>query len=266
MALVIKVGGRAVVRNLKGVLKDLAEVSKDREVVLVHGGGDVVTEYSRKLGVEPKFVVSPSGIRSRYTSREELEVYVMVMAGKLNKEVVAGLMSLGVRAVGLSGADGGLLLAERKKRIIVLDERGRKRVIEGGYTGKIVSVNTEVLKTLLNMGYVVVVAPLAIDGEGTLLNVDGDQAACAIARELKAEDLVLLTDVDGVLINGEVVKEIKVGEIDELVKKVGYGMNRKLLMVKEVLESGIKKVIISSGLVDRPITHALSGCGTLVRC
>ena len=88
----------------------------------------------------------------------------------------------------------------------------------------------------------------------------------AIARELKAGDLVLLTDVDGVLINGEVVKEINVGEIDELVKKVGYGMNRKLLMVKEVLESGIKRVIISSGLVDRPITCALSGGGTLVRC
>ena len=248
------------------MLKDVAKVSKEEKVVLIHGGGDVVTEYSRRLGIEPRFVTSPSGVRSRYTSKEELEVYVMVMAGKLNKEVVAELTSLGVKAVGLSGADGAVLLAERKKRIIIVDERGRKRVIEGGYTGKVVGVNAELLNELLSMGYVVVVAPLAIDSEGTLLNVDGDQAACAIATALKAKELVMLTDVDGVLIGGEVVKEIRVSEVDELVRKVGFGMNRKLLMVKEALKSGVGKVVISSGLVSEPVTHALSGGGTVLRC
>ncbi len=266
MVLVVKVGGRALMRNLRGVLKDLAEISRMCDIVLVHGGGDLVTEYSRRLGIEPKFVVSPSGIRSRYTSREELDVYVMVMAGKLNKEIVSTLKSFGVSAVGVSGADGDLLLAERKKRIIILDERGRKRVINGGFTGRVTSVNTDVIETLLKMGYVIVVAPVAVADDGTLLNVDGDQAACAIARAVRADELIFLTDVGGVLVNGEVVKEIKVRSIDELVKEVGFGMNRKLLMIKEVVESGVKKVVISSGLIDRPVMHALSGGGTVVRC
>ena len=266
MVLVVKVGGRALTKNLRGILEDLASISRELDVVLVHGGGDVVSEYSRRLGIEPKFVVSPSGVRSRYTDRNELDVYVMVMAGKINKEVVAALKSLGASAVGLSGADGGLLTAERKKRILVLDERGRKRVIEGGFTGKVVRVNTDLMTALLRMGYVVVVAPVAVADDGTLLNVDGDQAACAIARALKAEELIFLTDVSGVMVDGELVKEIKAGSIDELVKKVGFGMNRKLLMIREVLESGTKKVIISSGLVQRPVTQALSGFGTVVRC
>ena len=266
MVLVVKVGGRALTKNLRGILEDLASISRELDVVLVHGGGDVVSEYSRRLGIEPKFVVSPSGVRSRYTDRDELDVYVMVMAGKINKEVVAALKSLGASAVGLSGADGGLLTAERKKRILVLDERGRKRVIEGGFTGKVVRVNTDLMTALLRMGYVVVVAPVAVADDGTLLNVDGDQAACAIARALKAEELIFLTDVSGVMVDGELVKEIKAGSIDELVKKVGFGMNRKLLMIREVLESGTKKVIISSGLVQRPVTQALSGFGTVVRC
>lgn len=264
--LVVKVGGRVLLRNFEGLLRDVASVSKGKDLILVHGGGDVVSEYSRRLGIEPTFITSPSGVRSRYTSREELTVYVMVMAGKLNKEVVAGLVSLGVKAVGLSGADGALLLAERKERLLVIDERGRKRVIEGGYTGKVIKVNTDLLKLLLNMGYVVVVAPLAIDDRGTLLNVDGDQVAYAIATALKADDLVLLTDVDGVVIDGEVVKEIKVNEVDELVKKVGYGMNRKLLMAKEALKSGIGRVVISSGLINEPLTNALAGKGTILRC
>ena len=266
MVLVVKVGGRALTKNLRGILEDLASISRELDVVLVHGGGDVVSEYSRRLGIEPKFVISPSGVRSRYTDRDELDVYVMVMAGKINKEMIAALKSLGVSAVGLSGADGGLLTAERKKRILVLDERGRKRVIEGGFTGKVVRVNADLVTSLLRMGYVVVVAPVAVADDGTLLNVDGDQGACAIARALKAEELVFLTDVSGVLVDGELVKEIKAGSIDELVKKVGFGMNRKLLMIREVLESGTKKVIISSGLVQRPITQALSGFGTVVRC
>jgi len=266
LVLVVKVGGRALTKNLRGILEDLASISRELDVVLVHGGGDVVSEYSRRLGIEPKFVVSPSGVRSRYTDRDELDVYVMVMAGKINKEVVAALKSLGASAVGLSGADGGLLTAERKKRILVLDERGRKRVIEGGFTGKVVRVNTDLMTALLRMGYVVVVAPVAVADDGTLLNVDGDQAACAIARALKAEELIFLTDVSGVMVDGELVKEIKAGSIDELVKKVGFGMNRKLLMIREVLESGTKKVIISSGLVQRPVTQALSGFGTVVRC
>ena len=264
MRVVVKVGGRVVDSNLEGVLESIAIHSRSHELFIVHGGGDQVTRYSVKMGVKPRFVVSPSGVRSRYTSLEELEVYVMVMAGKINKEIVAGLYRRGVKAVGLTGADGGLLVAERKKRIIIVDERGRKRVIEGGYTGRIIRVNKSLIEKLSEMGYTVVVAPIAVSGEGELLNVDGDQAACSIAGALKADYLVMLTDVEGLIMDGEVVRRIGVGEVEEMASKAGFGMNRKLLMIKKALEEGVGRAVIASGLVKDPVGEALSGNGTVI--
>lgn len=128
--MVVKVGGRVLLSNLNSVVSDILGLWRDGwKVVLVHGGGDVVTEYSRRFGVEPRFVMSPEGVRSRYTSLEELEVYIMVMAGKLNKEIVSKIIGLGGRAVGIAGADGPTLVAERRRKIVVVDERGRRRVL-----------------------------------------------------------------------------------------------------------------------------------------
>ena len=93
--LVIKVGGRALEKGLNNILEDIESLYKnDEKVVLVHGGGDIVTYYSKKLGIEPKFIISPEGVRSRYTTLEELKVYLMVMAGKINKEIVMELLKL----------------------------------------------------------------------------------------------------------------------------------------------------------------------------
>jgi len=264
MVLVIKVGGRALVSNLKEIVRDLASVAQEERVVMVHGGGDVVTEYSRRLGVEPKIMVSASGVRFRYTDEDELEVFVMVMAGKLNKEIVSALIGLGAQAVGVSGVDGSLLLAERKRRVIIVDERGRKRVIPGGYTGRVVSVNKHLLRTLLSAGYVVVVAPIAVDQYGTMLNVDADQAASAIAAALSADSLIMLSDVDGVIVDGGIVRKIGSGEVSGVARSVGKGMNRKLLMADEALRAGVRRVVIASGTVKSPITNALNGGGTVI--
>lgn len=264
MKLVVKAGGRVLDKNLENLLDSLAKHSKDHKIVFVHGGGDIVTEYSRKLGVEPKFVISPSGIRSRYTDERELEIYVMVMAGKINKEIVSGLLKRNVKAIGLSGADGKLLYAKRKERIIIVDERGRKRFIPGGYTGKIVDVNTDLILGLLNSGYLLVIAPIAYGTKGELLNVDGDQAASAIAKHLKPDRLILLSDVEGVVFEGKVIPRIRVNEVNEIFKNIGLGMNRKLLMAAEAVEAGTSKVIISSGLVEDPIGNALSEKGTVI--
>lgn len=264
MVVVVKVGGRALMSNLREVVKDFASIVQEEAAVLVHGGGDYVTEYSRKLGIEPKIMVSSSGVRFRYTDEDELEVFVMVMAGKLNKEIVSELVGLGVRAIGISGVDGPLLIAERKRRVIIIDERGRKRVIPGGFTGRVTIVNKHVLRTLLGAGYAVVVAPVAVDLHGTMLNVDADQAAAAIAGSLSADALVMLSDVDGVLVEGKVVKKIRSDELTSLASSVGKGMNRKLLMAGEALKAGVKKVIIASGIIKSPITNALNGGGTLI--
>lgn len=264
MVIVVKVGGRALNKNLDGIVKDLAEVSKKEKVVFVHGGGDIVTEYSKRLGIEPKFVVSPEGIRSRYTDEKELEVYVMVMAGKINKTIVSKLQALNVSAIGITGADGPTLIAERKKRIIIVDERGRKRVIDGGYTGRIIRAETKLLQTLLDSGFTVVVAPIAIDNEGTLLNVDGDQAAYALATALKATDLIILSDVEGVIIDNNVVKEIKSSLVEKIIEKIGPGMNRKVMLAGKAVDEGVGRAIIASGVVENPIVNALNGGGTVI--
>ncbi len=260
--IVVKAGGRVIKNNFDQLLASLSKYNE--KVIFVHGGGDIVSEYSKRMGVEPVFVTSPEGIRSRYTSKEELEVFIMVM-NLINKRIVTGLVSKGKRALGITGADGPSVMAQRKKKIIIVDERGRKRIIEGGYTGKITQVNSDYIVQLSSNADVVVVAPLAVDlEEGTLLNVDGDQMAFSISKAVKADALVFLTDVDGVLIDGKVIPRLSVEEAKEMSKKVGTGMNRKLLMAAEAVENGVGKVIISSGKTDDSINSALKGNGTVI--
>ena len=259
--IVVKAGGRALQSNMDGILRNVSSKA-GRGVVFVHGGGDIVTRYERMMGIEPKFVVSPQGIRSRLTTLEEMDVYNMVMSGKLNKEIVARLHGLGVNAVGLSGVDGALLRAKRKEKIVIVDERGRRRAIEGGYTGRITDVNTKLLETLTSTGYVVVVAPVALGYRMELLNVDADQAASAIAGAVKAEKLIILSDVDGVIVDGDLVKILKPSEAERLQPKIGVGMNRKLMMCVRSVREGVGEAIISSGLIENPIDAAMKGAGT----
>jgi len=254
--LVVKVGGRAL-RNLGEICRDLARYEP---FILVHGGGDEVSDISRRMGIEPKFVTSPSGLRSRYTDESEIEVYVMVMAGKINKSIVNELLNLGVKAIGISGLDGPIMIAERKERIIV-QEGGRKFAIPGGYTGRIVEVRKELIEGLMRLGYNLVISPISKGKGGEILNVDGDQAAVSIAEALRPEGLVILSDVDGVAVNGEVRRVIWVDEIGPI-EGVGGGMLRKLMMSARV--AGLTRVVIANGLRDEPVTRALRGEGTSI--
>ncbi len=266
--LVVKLGGRLTLDEsvLDSIARDLLSLAKGGwRVVLVHGGGDLVTEYSRRLGVEPRFVVSPSGVRSRYTTLEELRVYAMVIAGLVNKTITAQLNSRGLRAIGVSGVDCSLLQAERKEKIVILNERGRPQVVAGGYTGRITGVNQACLEALSGAADVVVVAPLAQGRDGVMLNVDGDQAAAAIAGALRAHTLVLLTDVPGVVLDGKTLKEIKAEEAKAVAERVGHGMKRKILMAARAVLNGAARAIIASGYGENPITAALQGSGTIVR-
>ncbi|MEB3773048.1 MAG: [LysW]-aminoadipate/[LysW]-glutamate kinase [Desulfurococcales archaeon] len=264
MVVVVKAGGRVLKENLDGIVRDVASLADKGKVILVHGGGDLVTEYSKRMGVEPRIVVHPSGMRSRYTSLEELEVFTMVMAGLLNKRIVSMLESMGARALGVTGADLGLARAERKKRIIIVNERGRKQVIPGGYTGKIKTVSEKDLRSLLSLADVLVVSPLALGENGELLNVDGDQMASKIATALQADSLILLSDVPGVILEGRTLDRLAVEEARKLYEKIGPGMNRKVLMACEAVESGVGFAVISDGLRESPVTGALEGLGTRI--
>jgi len=259
MFVTLKIGGSTL---RSGVPSDLVSDLKQRltndKVVLVHGGGMEVTDIAAKLNKEQKFIVSPQGFRSRYTDKETAEIYMMVMSGKINKQLVLTLQAQGIPAVGLSGLDGPLMRAERKKNLVIVDERGRKRVIDGGYTGKISKVNTELLTLLISNGYFPVVAPVAVSEEFEPLNVDGDRAAAYIAGSLKANRLVLLTDVEGITLNGKSIPRMTLTEAKDKLREVGAGMITKMYAAMEALEMGIDEVIVCSGLAKNPISSALA--------
>ena len=260
MVTVVKVGGSLLKLGApENILVDFVKALQDEKLVLVHGGGYEVTEVAERLGKKQKFIISPDGMRSRYTDRETVEIYMMVMKGKINSEIVLALLARGIKAIGISGFDGGLLQAERKKRLIIIDERGRRVAIEGGYTGKIVNVNTHILETLLREDYVPIISPIALGTEGEPLNVDGDRAAAYIAGGLKADRAIFLTDVSGLIVDGKLVTNLTISEAKVKIKKAGHGMDKKLLAAIEALEHGAKESIISSGNVDNPITNSLKG-------
>lgn len=267
MRITIKMGGDL----LKGeslntpLLEDLKSVTKEHSVVIVHGGGDLVTEMARRLGKEQVFVISPEGFKSRFTDRETADIYAMVMAGEISTKIVGTLQSFGINAVGLSGFDGGLLKAERKKRLVVVDDQGRKMAIDGGYTGKITSVNSGLLEVLMKEGYMPVVSPLAMGLENEPLNVDGDRTTAAVAAAVKADIILYLTDVAGVLKDGEVIGKISAHDVENLLKEIGPGMSTKIHAAVEGIRGGVGKAIITSGFTERPLTGALEGrYGTVI--
>lgn len=266
MTTVIKVGGSILSKgSWNHLIKDISSFSSDK-VVLVHGGGPYVTELCTNLGIEPKFVVSPDGIRSRLTDGETISAYVMAMRGKVNAELVLALQKLGKKAFGVSGIDGAIIQAERKKRLLTINERGRKMFIDGGYTGRIVSVNSNLFQILLREDFMPVVAPIAISLENEPLNVDGDRAAAAVSGSLRADRLVILTDVDGVMIDGNLVNEISLDEFPIYLGKVGNGMDKKLIAAREAISAGTGEVIISNGTHESPIKDALvSNRRTVIR-
>ena len=260
MVTVLKIGGSLLsLGPIDHILQDFKKAVQNERIILVHGGGNEVTKIAEKLGKTQRFIFSPSGIRSRYTDKETVEIYAMVMAGKINTEIVPQLQNIGVPAFGLSGVDGGLIRAERKKKLIIIDERRRKRFIEGGYTGKIREVNTEILDMLLKKDLVPVVSPIAIGLEGEILNVDGDRAAAYIAGFIKADNIIFLTDVEGIYIDGKLVTHLTLENAKTLMRKVGPGMDKKLMASIEAIEMGAKRGIISSGRREDPITYSLYG-------
>ncbi|HWP78775.1 MAG TPA: [LysW]-aminoadipate/[LysW]-glutamate kinase [Candidatus Nitrosotenuis sp.] len=254
----IKIGG-SVVENLHtSTIPDLKKVAEQEGVILVHGGGKEVTKTCELLGKEPKFVVSPGGIKSRYTDKETAEIFTMVMSGKINKAIVQMLQKNGINAVGLSGVDGMIFQAERKEKLVIINEKGRKQVIDGGYTGKVSKVNAELLKLLLSQGYTPVISPIAVSKEFDLLNIDGDRAAANVAGAIQSDKILFLTNVDGLLMNDKLVEKMTNAEAKEIRPKVGFGMEKKILAATEALDMGVKEALIANGQRENPISSAIS--------
>jgi len=253
----IKIGGSVVDNLHPTTISDIKNVV-DQGVIIVHGGGKEVTKVSEQLGKEPKFVTSPSGIKSRYTDKETAEIFTMVMSGSINKKIVRMLQKNGINAVGFSGVDAKTIQAERKKKLLIVNEKGRKQAIDGGYTGKISKVNAPFILSLLDQGLTPVISPIAISEEYDFLNVDGDRAAAYVAAAVKSDKVLFVTNVDGLLMDDKLVPKLSLAEAKEIRTKVGPGMEKKILAATEALDMGVKEVIIANGQKENPISSAIA--------
>jgi len=259
MNLVVKIGGSL----LKGhppdsILDDIAVRAAENRLILVHGGGDLVTSVAEKLGKKQTFIVSPNGVRSRFTDKDTAEIYTMVMSGMISARLTAGLAKRDVKAVSLSGLDGSLLVAKRKGKLVTVDGRGRRIMVEGGYTGKIESVNLELIERLLEGGYVPIISPVAISREGECLNVDGDRAASSTAIAVRADVLIFLTNVPGLMNGKRLVERASAVQARAILPSIGFGMQKKVLASAESVEGGVREAIICSGTVAEPIASGLN--------
>lgn len=262
--LVVKVSGK-VGDWYDAVAADVGElVDSGRDIVLVHGGSAVIDDVTRSLGMQPRIVTSPSGISGRFTAEADLDPILMACAGLINKRLVLQLFRHGVTALGLSGLDGGLLRGTRKDTLRVIAD-GRVKLVRGNHSGRVDHVDGGLLRLLLDRDLVPVVAPVALSLDGKAINVDADRAAAAIAWSLRAPELVLLTDVPGLIdgAHGEVVRSARAGEIEHrLLPMAGGRMHVKLAAAAAALEHGVARVVIASAFVPSPVTAALSGGGT----
>jgi acetylglutamate/LysW-gamma-L-alpha-aminoadipate kinase len=255
--IVIKIGGSIVEGLHLSALVDIKSIAQNEKLVFVHGGGKEVTAIATKLGKEQKFIISPGGVRSRYTDKETANIYTMVMSGKINKAIVGMLVRQGINAVGIAGIDGGILKADRKKKLLIVNEKGRKMIIDGGYTGKINAVDPALIYNLVDNGFVPVISPIALSEEFDFLNVDGDRAAAYVAGSIKADKVIFITNVNGLMLNEKLVTSMTLNQAKEALPKIGFGMEKKVLACIEALEMGVHEAIIASGQVENPLSTAM---------
>ncbi len=254
--------------NVDAVLGDVArQVRAGQKLIVVHGGSGETNTVSEQLGHPPRFVTSPSGFTSRYTDRATLEIFAMVTSGKINTLLVEKLQKLGVNAFGLSGVDGRLMVARRKDAIRIV-ENGKQKILRDDYTGKIETVNGDLLMMLMNAGYTPVVAPLAISPEGDALNVDADRAAAMVAGAVAAEQLIILSNVPGLLRNfpdeSSLIPHIDKARVEQSLEFAEGRMKKKVLGASEALGLGVAKVVFADGRVETPVANALAGKGTVI--
>jgi len=261
--LVVKVGG-AEGNALDNVLIDLAP---RRDYVLVHGGSNEVDRLAEALGRPIRWITSPSGIVSRYTDRETMEVFTMALAGKLNTAIVSRLQSLGAPAVGLSGVDGGLLTGRRKEAVRAVDN-GRVLLVKDDHSGTVERVNGSLIQLLFEAGYVPVVSPPGVTPQGELINADADRVAAHIAVAMKADALILLTNVPGLLREPSDPSSLIAYVPRERLRyfmDFAYGrMKKKLIAAEEALKGGVTRVVIAASQPPDPVERALEGTGTVI--
>lgn len=255
---VVKYGGNAMTNETlkQAVMQDIVLLSLvGIKVVLVHGGGPEINAMLKKINKPSEFV---NGLR--YTDEETIDIVQMVLAGKVNKDLVQLLQQAGGRAIGLCGLDGQLIQAEQLNPDL-------------GYVGEISAINPEVINTALNNGYIPVISTVATGKNGEVYNINADTAAARIAADMKAANLILLTDIKGLLEDKDdentLIRAIGVSEVPYLKKQgiVSGGMIPKIDCCVEAVRRGVKQTSIIDGRIPHSILLELltdAGAGTMI--
>lgn len=257
---VVKYGGSAMQSDelMDAVIRDMILLKcVGIDVVMIHGGGPEINEMLKKIGKESKFI---NGLR--YTDKETIDIVQMVLSGKVNKSLVSRIENFGGRALGLCGIDGNMLKAQRKGGDV-----------DYGFVGDVVGVDTRPITDAIDNGYIPVIATLAKDDDGDILNVNADTAAAAIAAALNAEKFILLTDVKGVLHDSHdestLISVIHGDEVQSLIDEgvISGGMIPKIQCCMHAFNGGVRRTHIIDGRVPHSILIEMlsdSGLGTMI--
>ncbi|GAB4482517.1 MAG: acetylglutamate kinase [Thermodesulfovibrionales bacterium] len=251
---VVKYGGAAQTRDdlKESFAKDIVMMNYiGIRTVIVHGGGPKISAMMERLGKRPEFVHG-----QRVTDQETMDIVEMVLGGLINKEIVSLINRNGGRAVGLSGKDGGLICAQKKLIKKVTAETGVSEIIDLGLVGEVTQIAPAVIDSLDAEGFIPVIAPIGVGTHGEALNINADFVAAAVASALKAEKLILLTDVAGLLDKkGRIISTLKKGQVPKLMKDgtISGGMIPKVQACLSSIDAGVGKTHI----IDGRIPHCL---------
>jgi acetylglutamate kinase len=248
MTIVIKYGGHAMVdEQLKeDFARDITLLKFiGLNPVVVHGGGPQINDVLKQMGIQSKFVRG-----MRMTDTPTMDVVEMVLGGKVNKAIVAQINRQGGKAVGLSGKDGGLIQARKLQIVFQDNENTPPEIIDPGHVGQVTAINPEVIHTLVQRGFIPIIAPVGVGENGETYNINADLVACKVAIALSAGRLIFLTDVDGVLDSGgHLISSIDADTIRRMVKEAAItgGMVPKIECALDALQQGVEKVPIING-------------------
>lgn len=260
--IVVKYGGNAIKSPelTKKILQDITLLKYvGLNPIVVHGGGPEINKYSEKFGVEPKW---HNGLR--ITDKPTMEVVQLALVGKVNKDIVSTLNSLGAKAIGISGIDGNLIRVTKRKPVDGVDL---------GYVGDVMEINTTLLTHLCNDEYIPVIAPVGIDTEGNSYNINADTVAGEIASALKAEKLMFLTDIEGIRTvpsdPSTLVPVIDVQTVRKYINDgiIDGGMIPKVKACINCIDAGVHRTHILDGTIPHPILLEIftnRGIGTMV--
>lgn len=258
--LVVKLGGGEGL-DLEASCADLAAIAKDRSLVVVHGVSAEANALCEARGVEVRMITSPSGHSSRYTDAATRDIYIEA-ARNVNQAVRDELAKHGVESQLVENTIQGT-----RKDAVRAIVNGRTRVIRDNYTGSIMGVDAAPILTVLEKGLVPVIPPEAVSEKDGVLNIDGDRGSAAVAAELNADTLVILSNVRGLYSNfpdeDSFVASVSKTQIDQAMDWAQGRMKRKVLGAQEALDGGVQRVIISDGRISQPVQQALAGEGTV---